>query len=293
VFFRSLPLLAVAVSCLLLAPGARPSVATSFAAPEPLPLAPGGRPSQAEFDRLARTDPVALLEACVRRARADLTGFRAVLSKRERMGGKLYDPESIRVTCREAPFAVFMRWDAGARRVLGFAVKATRYEAGAKEPFLVYRPDAIFQKVSAVSPRDASARAAARMGVEESGFAHAVRRTQLAWAEAEKQGTLKVDYLGIRTHPDLGDRPCHVLRRTCAEDQIDPFVLSEPSVEVTDANRADAFDTVTIWIDRETWLQVGTEQTRNGELVARYFFRATEMNPAFDKDEFSPAALKR
>jgi len=286
-------LLAVAGVCLLVAPGARPSAALSFATPEPLPLPPGGRPSQAEFDRLARTDPVAMLEACVRRARADLTGFRAVLSKRERMGGKLYDAETIRVTCREAPFAVLMRWDTGARRVLGFSVKATRYEAGAKEPFLVHRPDAFLQKVSSVGPRDASARAAARMGIEESGFAHAVRRTQLAWADAEKQGTLKVEYLGIQTHPDLGDRPCHVLKRTCAGDQIDPFVLSEPPVGVTETNRADSFDAVTIWIDRETWLQLGTEQTRHGELVARYFFRVTERNPAFDKDEFSPAALKR
>lgn len=289
---RALPPLLLAAVCLFLAPGTRPSAATSSAPAELLPLSPGGRPSQAEFDRLARTDPVALLEACVRRTRDELRGFRAVLSKRERMGGRLYDPETIRVTCREAPFAVLMKWDAGARRVLGSSVRATRYEAGAKDPFLVYRPDALFQKVSSVGPRDPSARAAARLGIEESGFAHAVRRTQLAWAEAARQGTLKVDYLGVRTHPDLGDRPCHVLRRTCA-DQIDPFVLADPPVEVTDANRADSFDTVTVWIDRETWAQLGSEQTRNGELVARYFFRVTEWNPTFDRDEFSPAALTR
>ena len=234
-----------------------------------------------------------MLEACIRRNRAELHGYRAVMTKQERMGGKLFAPETIQVSCREEPFAVLMRWEAGYRSVFGFPVKATRYEAGAKNPMLVYRPDALLQKESSVGPRDPSARAAARVGIEEFGLSHAVRRTHAAWAAVAKQGELKAEYLGVQSPPDAGNRPCHVWRRTCAADEIDPFVTAEPPVAVTAANRADAFDRVTIWIDRETWRQVGTEQTRKGELVARYFFHVTEVNPAFGKDEFSPAALRK
>lgn len=299
---RAIPPLAVAALCLVLAPGARrsfaPAVGTSGQVVAPLPSS-AARPTQDEFDALARTRPVAMLGACVERARADLRGYRAVMTKRERMGGKLYDPETIQVSCREEPFAVMMKWTAGFRSVLGSDVKAIRYDAGAKDPLLVYRPRAILQKESPVNPRGDSARSAARVGIEEFGVAHAARRTHAAWAEAERRGELLVEYLGVQSHPDAGDRPCHVVRRNCREPQIDPFVAGTPSepgtppVAVADHNRADAFDTVTVWIDRETWLQVGTEQRRAGELIARYFFRITERNPAFGKDEFTPAALRK
>ena len=292
---RVLPSLAVAAVCLLVAPGARPSAAPPTVSTLDLfPSSAAGRPAAEEFDRLARTNPVALLEACVRRAQADLRGYRAVMSKRERIGGKLFDPETIRVSCREGPFAVRMIWDAGARTdgLLGYKIKGVRYAPGEKDPMVIYRPGALFEE-QAVAPKGADARKTARLGIEESGLSHAVRRTHAAWAAIEKRGELKVEYLGIQSHPDAGNRPCHVLRRTCQTDEIDPFVTSELPVAVTARNRADAFDAVTIWIDRETWLQIGTEQTRQGELVARYFFRLTETNPTFGKDEFTPAALRK
>ena len=292
---RVLPSLAVAAVCLLVAPSARPSAApTTVPALETLPGSAAERPSAEEFDRLARTNPVAMLEACVRRAQADLRGYRAVMSKRERIGGKLFDPETIRVSCREEPLAVRMIWDVGARTdgLLGFKIKGVRYALGEKDPMVIYRPGALFEE-QAVAPKGADARKTARLGIEESGLSHAVRRTHAAWAAIEKRSELKVEYLGIQAHPDAGNRPCHVLRRTCRADEIDPFVTSEPPVAVTARNRADAFDTVTIWIDRETWLQVGTEQTRRGELVARYFFRLTETNPTFGKDEFTPTGLRK
>ena len=291
---RAIPPLAVSALCLVLAPGARQafSPASPGTAPTPLPSS-AARPSQDEFDALARTRPVAMLEAALRRAEGELRGYRAVMTKQERMGGTLYPPETVHVTCREQPFAVLMKWTAGYRQVLGSDVTATRYDAGAKDPLLVYRPRAVFQKESAVNPRSHSARLAARVGVEESGVLHAARRTLAAWTAADQRGQLDVSYLGVRTHPDTGHRPCHVIRRTCREEQIDSFVTGEPPVVVTARNRADAFDTVTVWIDRETWVQVGTEQHRAEDLVARYFFHLTETNPTFGKDEFSPAALRK
>jgi hypothetical protein len=292
-FLRLLPALVVVAVCLLVAPGPRPTAALSTISPDQPPRAAGERPSAEEFDRLARTDPAAMLAACEDRCRADLQRYQAVLTKQERIGGKLLPVETIRVTCRQEPFAVRMIWDAGARTdgVLGFAIRALRYLPGDAKPMVVYRPKALFTE-QAIDPRGADARKAARFGIEESGLAQAVRRTREAWSALKRRGELDVEYLGVRSHPDLGDRPCHVLRRTCRTPEIDPFVRGETAT-VTDANRADAFDAVTIWIDGETWLQLGTEQTRNGEIMARYFFRLTEVNPPFGKDEFDTTALRK
>lgn len=295
---RAIPPVAVSALCLALAPGVRQSFspAAPGTAATPLPSS-GVLPTQDEFDALARTRPVAMLEAAHRRAEKELKGYRAVMVKQERMGGKLFDPETISVACRIEPFAVMMKWTAGFR-VMVSEVKATRYDAGAKSPLLVYRPKAIFKELAA-DPRGGDAQQSSRVGIEEFGVSHAVRRTWQAWADADKRGELTTEYLGVKSHADAGNRPCHVVRRTCREPQIDPFVAGTPTepgtqpVKVTDANRADAFDTVTVWIDRETWEQVGTEQHRGKELVARYFFRITDRNPTFDKDEFSPAALRK
>ena len=186
---RVLPSLAVAAVCLLVAPGARPSAATTTVpALETLPTSSAGRPSAEEFDRLARTNPVAMLEACVRRAHADLRGYRAVMSKRERIGGKLFDPETIRVSCREEPFAVRMIWDDGARTdgLLGYKIQGVRYAPGEKDPMVIYRPGALFEE-QAVAPKGGDARKTARVGIEESGLSHAVRRTHAAWAAIGKR----------------------------------------------------------------------------------------------------------
>lgn len=293
---RSLRSLVIAGVCLLAAPAARPSGGIPTPASDMPPVSPisSRLPTAAEFDLLASTDPVAMLAAGIRRCEADLRGFRAVLTKQERIGGKLFEPETIRVSCREVPFAVRMSWDAGARSdgLLGYKIKGVRYVAGDATPMVVYRPGAFIEE-KAVEPRGAEARATARMGIEESGLSHALRRTHAAWAEFDKRKELTVEYLGVKTHPDLAGRECHVWRRTCRADEIDPFLTSEPRPVVTDKTRRDSFDAVTIWIDRATWLQAGTEQTRRGEMVARYFFNVTEMNPPFGKDEFSPAALRR
>lgn len=295
-FVRAIPPLAVSALCLTLAPGLRQSFAPAVgtpAAPTPFPTSTA-RVSQDEFDTLARTRPLAMLEAALRRVEGELRGYRAVMTKQERIGGKLFPPETIRVSCREEPFAVRMIWDAGARTdgLLGYRIRGVRYAPGEKDPMVIYRPGALFEE-QAVAAKGADARKTARVGIEESGLSHAARRTLAAWSAAEQRGQLDVSYLGVQSHPDAGNRPCHVVRRKCREEQIDPFVSGEPPVAVTARNRADAFDTVTVWIDRETWAQVGTEQHRAGELVARYFFNVTESNPAFGRDEFAPAALRK
>jgi hypothetical protein len=55
----------------------------------------------------------------------------------------------------------------------------------------------------------------------------------------------------------------------------------------------DGFTEVVIYIDQDSWLQVGAGMTGPDGLYGSYFFRDVELNPDFPKDEFTEAALRR
>src|SRR5690349_4204007 len=72
-------------------------------------------PDNEEMGRLARTDPLAFLENCLRRYDREVKGYRATLEKRERLGGKLQGGEVIDVWFQEKPFSVLLDWQRGTR----------------------------------------------------------------------------------------------------------------------------------------------------------------------------------
>lgn len=281
---RLIAVLAVGAACLGAAPSAtRDSTATP--APPPVVERATAVLTAAEFEHLVRTDPLAALEASLARYHRDVTGFRALFLKRERIGGKLLDPEAIRVWFRDEPFSVLMLWERG-----GGLGQGTVYVRGENDGQMTVWVSKLFTK--SVPPRGAMPRGSARYTIEEFGLAQSTLRTVTAWAAAKRRGELTAEYLGRQTVPELG-RDCFVLRRTCPADELDGFVSTEP-VAVTDANRADSVRTVTVYLDCDTWLQVGTELRRaDGELAGSYFFRDLVPNPVFEKGTFTPAAFKK
>ena len=73
---------------------------------------------------------------------------------------------------------------------------------------------------------------------------------------------------------EAGDRLCYTLRRTCVEPEED---------NVTD---------VTIYIDKENWLQVGAVlKDASGRLIGEYMFRDLRINPEFKPNQFKRSAL--
>lgn len=286
--------IAVATVCLAAAPvGTAPlGVRPGPDAADPV-VGPDGPLSTSEFDALAKSDPVAFLDACVRHYRENYRGFTAVLHKQERVAGTLNDPERVRIAVRDNPFAVRMVWEAGARSVAGYPVEGVLYAAGVNDGrMIVWRPRA-FVKFWPTSPTGADARAASRYAVTEAGVAQATQRTLKAWGDAKRRGILKCESLGAKPVPELGGRVCHVLRRTCDPADVDPFLSSEPRPDPA-RFPADAFRTVTVMIDAETRVQVGSELRRaDGELVGSYFFRDVELNPAFASDQFKQAGFRK
>lgn len=255
----------------------------------------GPLPEAERFAELARTDPIGMLEAGLAKYTANVQGFRSLLEKQERIDGhptgKDPEVEIIHVAVRNQPLAVVMKWERGMKLGVG----ATLYVEGVTGDQIKTRGAAgSLMPDWSIDVKGMMARRSARYTITEIGFDQAMLRTLDAWKKVKERGELKIDYLGLTNVAKAGGRACHVVRRTCPTTEADSFALDEARPTDPAKLRKDGFDTVTIMIDAETWLQVGTELRKaNGELIGAYYFRDVELNPTFAPDTFTPAALKK
>ena len=228
-------------------------------------------PSPDELEKLARTDPVAFLRACLLRFRREVLGYRATLQKQDRLHGKLGPVEIIDVYEREQPFSVLLRW----RSPPAGLVDRALYVAGQNGGKALARGKYL-HIIHARDPYGPDARDAGRYPLPEFGMGMATERTLVAWHAAQRRGNLKAEYLGVRPVPEAGGVTCYVLRRTCDPPEEDGIAC----VEV-------AFDT-------DHWLQVANTLTgADGQIVGAYYFRDVVLNPEFPPDLFTRAALTR
>jgi hypothetical protein len=225
--------------------------------------------------RLARTDPVEFVEACLRRYGREVKGYRCTLQKQERLGGKLQRSEVMDAAFREDPFSVLLDWQEGVR-----LAQRVLYVKGEHDGQMLARPAGWRGKLVSFVARDPEgpeARESGRYPVTEFGIQKGMERTLAAWFAARKAGALHVEYLGEKKMPEAGDRVCHVLKRT-------GYARPEE----------DGITEATLYFDRETWLQVGSVlKGEEGKLLGEYFFRDVRLNPEFDAETFTRAALTR
>src|SRR5262249_47762602 len=134
-----LPDFALLAVCLCLAPSRYQfgDPATALAGPSRVELsADAALPAATDLASLAETDPVALLEACLRRYRDEAKGYTVGLAEHERLGGKLKAPEVIRCAFCEQPYSVLMHWVEGMDRA-----ERTLYVQGANNGKVLIRPE--------------------------------------------------------------------------------------------------------------------------------------------------------
>ncbi|MCI0465014.1 MAG: DUF1571 domain-containing protein [Gemmataceae bacterium] len=248
--------------CLLLAPerpeGTPAAQSTSAAAAqEPLPEA----------------DPVRFLEKCLERyGQTGIKGYSAIFQKQERIGGRLQPSEEIELHVREQPHSVFMRWRKGQRKA-----NAAVYVEGENNNMMLANPTGLAGRLVRVVSRDPEgedARQSGRYSIKEAGIKNAMQRSVKSWKVAKENGTLRAEYLGVRKIPEAGDRLCYVVRRSSAKPEDD------------------GVREVTLYIDKDTWLQVGSVlKGDEGKLIGAYFFRDIRINPPFRADQFQASAL--
>jgi hypothetical protein len=270
-------LLLCLIPCALLA--AAPSEAARRVGP-PQRRAPavkddGRALSDAEkMQQLAKDNPVAFLEECLRRYQRTVKGYTLTMQKRERLGGKLHDEEIVRVAFREEPHSVLLHWQKGAR-----LAERALYVEGENDGKMLALPAGRILRLAGVVSRDVEgdeARRSGRFTLKEFGLKNGMLRTLRSWQAARENGALHVEYLGEEKVKEAGDRTCYVLRRT-----------RYPQPE------ADGVTGLTAYIDKENWLQVGTVTSGEGDqLIGAYYFRDIVLNPEFKPEQFKREALK-
>ncbi len=249
--------------CLLLATDEPPLLSEA----RPVPQAVGK-------DDLPDKDPVAFLTRCLERYnQRGIKGYRLTMQKQERVGGVLHPTEEIDVYFREQPHSVLMKWVKGQR----LASRAL-YVEGENNNKLLAKPAGLASALLSVverEPEGPDAKQSGRYPLTQFGLKKTAERSVKSWGAAQKNGTMKVEYLGVRKVPEAGNRVCYALRRTCDPPEDDGMVE------------------VTLYIDKELGLQVGSViKAAEGKLLGEYFYRDIQFNPEFKKDQFDRAALK-
>ncbi|QVL32494.1 DUF1571 domain-containing protein [Telmatocola sphagniphila] len=231
-----------------------------------------GRPSPEQFERLVQTDIVRALAAGLARYRAEVQDYTCVMTKQERLGGKVRPVEIIRCAYREKPYSVLMKWEAGDSKAI-----SSLFVQGENNDELIVLPKLLgfIKKTVSRSPSHPDVKDASRYSVFEFGIAKGQERTYAAWKAAQQAGLLNVEFLGERPIPELENRPCYVIHR-----------MVNPPEE-------DGMTDLTIYIDKETWLQTGSILTANGNLIGSYFFNDVKTNQKLGKDDFKPEVLKK
>jgi len=235
----------------------------------------GELPTAAEFEKLAKLDPIAFLEAALRRYAREVKSYSLTMQKQERLAGKLHPTEVIAVRFVEKPHSVQFTWVEGAR-----LAERALYVEGENDGKMLARPRGVAARLVAgdIVSRDVAgpdARQSGRLTLNEFGLKKATERILVSWKKAKEAGDLQVEYQGIQKMKEAGDRPCHVLKRVSKTPENDGVVET------------------TLYMDVETWLQAGAVlKDKDGMLIGGYYFRDVRLNPEFKKDAFSRAALK-
>jgi hypothetical protein len=228
-----------------------------------------------EISRYALTDPVELLRLSLVKYQESTKGYACTLCKHERINGKLNPPEVIEAWFKEEPFSVFMHWTQG-----GGPACASLYVQGENKNKVCIRPSLVAGKLFGYVERapDASdVKDNTRYLITEFGLRCGTERTYKTWKELRDKGViLDTHYLGLQTNvPEAGGRACHVIKRIC----------NPPEEE--------GLTEVTVYIDAETWFQVGSVLKANDDLIGSYWFKDIKLNPTFDDKQFRPETLKK
>jgi hypothetical protein len=225
--------------------------------------------------KLAKENPVAFLEACVKRHAREVKSYTLTFHKQERLDDSLGKKEVIEVSFREEPHSVFMRWKEGSRLVArALYVEGENKDEDTGNSMVVIRPAGIagrFKKSVLKDPNGADAKKSGRYPISEFGLRKGLERTINSWKMAQEDKALHVEYLGKEKVEQLGGRECWVLKRT-------RFAKPEN----------DGVTEQTAYIDVETWMMVGsTLKNADGQLIAEYFFKDIRLNVDLDKDLFT------
>jgi hypothetical protein len=210
---------------------------------------------------------------------------------------------------KKTAIEVQMKWQKGAKKPLGFGaeIRGTLFserpkaEGGLDGKVIAWRPGAgslTGGPLSSPTPaNNALARSQSRYCIRDAGLYRSMLRTHEAWKHLKEAGELKTEYLGKKTPPQIG-RECYVVKRHCPRTEIDSFEIGGTASNDPAEVAKEGFTEVTIYVDAERWLQVGTELYRTEPdgtrvLVGQYYMRDVQLNPTIPADAFTVEGLTK
>lgn len=227
---------------------------------------------------LARNDPFAFLENCLKYYHRNVRGYQLTMQKQERLQGRLQNREIIEVAFREQPYSVSMRWLEGARKADRVA-----YVAGENDGMMLAHPAGVAGKLVKVVKRKVDsdeARESGRYTLDQFGFKNSLKRILASMQDAKQKENLHLEFLGESKVIESDQRVCFKLKRTYAQPEND------------------GAQELTLYVDRENFLPLGIvvkgkvdPGTGNRELLGEYFFRDLRLNPQLSADQFKEAAF--
>jgi hypothetical protein len=231
-------------------------------------------PDESAMEKLAKNDPLSFFRQCLRRYDREVFAYTCTLDKTERLDGKVQPTEEIKVSFREEPFTALLEWEKNAR-----LAKRSLYVKGQNNDKLLALPNGRLLSLAGVVERDpegASAKSSSRYPQTEFGIKIGTERTVASCVEAKKHDALHVQYVGQKKVPEIGDRVCYVFKRA-------PY----------DKPEEDGITEATYYVDKATWLQVGSVLKGDDGLIGAYWFRDIKLNPDFKPDTFTRKGLGR
>lgn len=223
---------------------------------------------------LPEKDVIRFIEKAIERYEKEIKGFRVILTKQERVDGKLRPREVVKADFCEKPHSVLMHWQEGA----GLA-RAVLYAKGKYNDKMLVRPriNVPFFPVMFKEVDGPEARSSGRYTIDQFGIKLGTVRVLKTWKPRQEQGNLHVRFEGVVELPQLPGHKCYCIHRT----NIDP-------------PEEDGVADVVLYFDIENWLQVGSVLRDNeGKLIGEYFFDILELNPEWQSQEFTRERLEK
>ena len=139
------------------------------------------------------------------------------------------------------------------------------------------------------------ARGASRYCMRDAGLYGAMLRSHTVWKKRQEDKELHWRFVEKRVVPELGGRECFFVERTCPSPEVDPFEIGgEPNIRGRDKPEDVGSVRVTLLIDAERWVQVGSQLHRqDGHFLGSYYFRDINLKPTFADDTFTLDGLKK
>jgi hypothetical protein len=220
--------------------------------------------------------PQVLLERALEQYRQDVTAYRCLFTRQERIGDKLTSQQTIDVTLRDSPRALALRWVRNGDRVHRLVYEQGRNRGESGEEYALVEPAGTVARFCAsrvpIAIHGDLARKSSRYTLDQFGFRATLERALKVNAVAAERGELDLRYAGTGR---VSGRPTIVLERRLpypGRGGVYPDAL------------------LVLHLDQEWLLPVAVFSYADGEglmLLGSYVATDVELNPPLDEHNFA------